>query len=75
MNFRFDIINGIGRLHLEGDSLTREGFDEDLHFRLASRVRLKFEDELGNELLAFSSGPLTSSTDEFLSVCRLFFVS
>ena len=34
MDFGFDIIDGIGRLHLKGDSLTREGFDEDLHLDL-----------------------------------------
>jgi hypothetical protein len=26
------VVNGVGRLHLEGDSLAREGLDEDLHF-------------------------------------------
>ena len=31
MNLGLDIVNGIRRLHLEGDSLTREGLDEDLH--------------------------------------------
>jgi hypothetical protein len=31
LDFCLDIVNGIGRLHLEGDSLTRKGFDEDLH--------------------------------------------
>ena len=31
LNFGLDIVNGIRRLHLEGDSLTREGLDEDLH--------------------------------------------
>ena len=34
LDFGLDIINGIGRLHLEGDSPTREGFDEDLHLDL-----------------------------------------
>lgn len=31
LDLGLDIVNGVGRLHLEGDSLTREGFDEDLH--------------------------------------------
>lgn len=31
LNFGLDIVNSIGRLHLKGDSLTREGLDEDLH--------------------------------------------
>ena len=31
LNFGLDIVNGIRRLHLEGDSLAREGLDEDLH--------------------------------------------
>jgi hypothetical protein len=25
------IVDGVGRLHLKGDSLTRKGFDENLH--------------------------------------------
>lgn len=32
------IVDGIGRLHLKGDSLAREGLDENLHGGL--RVRL-----------------------------------
>jgi hypothetical protein len=31
LDLGLDIVDGVGRLHLEGDSLTREGFDEDLH--------------------------------------------
>jgi len=31
LNLRFHIIDGIGRLNLEGDSLASEGLDEDLH--------------------------------------------
>jgi len=31
LDFALDIVDRIGRLHLEGDSLTREGLDEDLH--------------------------------------------
>ena len=31
LDLGLDIVDGIGRLHLKGDSLTREGFDEDLH--------------------------------------------
>jgi hypothetical protein len=31
LDFGLDIVDGIGRLHLKGDSLTREGLDEDLH--------------------------------------------
>ena len=31
LDLGLDIVDGIGRLHLEGDSLTREGLDEDLH--------------------------------------------
>ena len=32
LNFRLNIVDGIWRLHLKGDSLTRKGLDEDLHF-------------------------------------------
>ena len=31
LNFGLDIVDGVGRLHLEGDRLPREGLDEDLH--------------------------------------------
>ena len=31
LNLAFDIVNCVRRLHLKGDSLTRKGFDEDLH--------------------------------------------
>jgi hypothetical protein len=31
LNLALDIIDGIGRLDLKGDGLTREGLDEDLH--------------------------------------------
>lgn len=31
LNLRLDIVDGIGRFDLEGNGLTREGLDEDLH--------------------------------------------
>ena len=31
LDLGLDIVDGIGRFHLEGDRLTREGLDEDLH--------------------------------------------
>lgn len=31
LDLGLDIVNGVGRLHLKGDSLTRKGLDEDLH--------------------------------------------
>ena len=31
LNLGLDIIDGVGRLHLEGDGLPRKGLDEDLH--------------------------------------------
>ena len=31
MNLALDIVDGVGRLDLEGDGLAREGLDEDLH--------------------------------------------
>jgi hypothetical protein len=33
LNLALDIVDGVGRLDLEGDGLTREGLDEDLHVR------------------------------------------
>ena len=31
LNLGLDVVNGIGRLHLKGDRLPREGLDENLH--------------------------------------------
>lgn len=31
LDLGLDVVNGVGRLHLEGDSLPRQGLDEDLH--------------------------------------------
>ena len=31
LNLRLDIVDSVGRLNLEGDSFTREGFDKNLH--------------------------------------------
>ena len=31
LDLGLDIVDSIGRFHLEGDRLTRQGFDEDLH--------------------------------------------
>lgn len=31
LDLGLDIVNGVRRLHLKGDSLTRKGLDEDLH--------------------------------------------
>jgi len=33
LNLAFNIVDGVGRLDLKGDGLTREGLDEDLHVR------------------------------------------
>ena len=31
LDLGFDVIDSVGRLHLEGDSLSGEGLDKDLH--------------------------------------------
>ena len=31
LDLRLDVVDGIGRLHLEGNSLTSQRLDEDLH--------------------------------------------
>lgn len=41
LNLGLDIVNRVGRLHLEGDSLTREGFDKDLHVEDLNRRRVR----------------------------------
>ena len=32
LDLRFHVLDGVTLLHIEGDGLTGEGFDEDLHF-------------------------------------------
>ena len=34
LDFGFDVVNGVGGLHLEGDCLARQGLDEDLHLSI-----------------------------------------
>jgi hypothetical protein len=36
LDFGLDIVDGVGRLHLEGDGLPGEGLDEDLHLQMAT---------------------------------------
>ena len=36
LDLGLDVVDGVGRLHLEGDGLAREGLDEDLHWRKVS---------------------------------------
>ena len=31
LNLRLDVVDGVGRLHLEGDSLASQRLDKDLH--------------------------------------------
>ena len=40
LDLGLDGLDGVSALHLEGDGLTREGFDEDLHDLASGRVRL-----------------------------------
>lgn len=52
LNLGFDIVDGVRRLHLKGDSLAREGLYEDLHT----------EDLLGvNGYLLYEWNELTST--------------
>ena len=36
LNLGLDIVDSVGRLHLKGDGLPREGLDEDLHLHVRS---------------------------------------
>jgi len=64
LDLGLDIVDGVGRLHLEGDSLPREGLDEDLHDCLldggarlgdSSEVRLDLCLEMGRMKLGSDS--------------------
>ena len=37
LNLGFHVVDGVRGLNLEGDSLAREGLNEDLHFEATSR--------------------------------------
>jgi hypothetical protein len=55
LNLGLDIVDGVGRLHLKGDSLTREGLDEDLHGVLDNRnclpqMSYRFKEEIMNSI-------------------------
>lgn len=39
LDFGLDVVDGVGRLHLKGDSLARKGLDEDLHLGFCERRR------------------------------------
>ena len=56
LDFRFNIVDCVGRLHLEGDGLAREGLDEDLHFGLGVRVSVGILCDVRD--LRYSSGVL-----------------
>ena len=45
LNLLLDVVDGVGGLDVEGDGLTREGLDEDLH------AAAKTEDEVKGALL------------------------
>merc|ERR1711943_2059 len=76
LNLGLDVLNGVGLLDIEGDSLTSEGLDEDLHTTSES------EDEMEGGLLldvVIGEGSavleLLSSEDESLLIWRnTFFV-
>jgi len=45
LDFGLDIFDGVGSFHLKSDCLTRQGFDENLHFRsrftVLNRVKMR----------------------------------
>ena len=40
LDLGLDIVDGVGRFDLEGDGLTRQGFDENLHDGLVTKRQL-----------------------------------
>merc|ERR1719443_645825 len=41
LNFCFDILDAVRRFHLEGDGLSSQGFDEDLHSTTQTEDKMK----------------------------------
>ena len=43
LDLGFDIVDGVGRFDLEGDGLTRQGLNENLHDGLVTKRQLRCE--------------------------------
>lgn len=56
LDLGFDVINGIGGLHLKGDSLSCEGLYEDLHTDVCERVRMRMKGERRRKVLYLYCG-------------------
>jgi len=75
LNFCFDILDAVRRFHLEGDGLSSQGFDEDLHSTTQTEDKMKsglFLDVVIRkraaifQLLAGENQPLLVGRDAFL---------
>ena len=51
LDLGFDVINGIGGLHLKGDSFSCKGLYEDLHTDVCERVRMRMKEERRRKVL------------------------
>lgn len=61
LDLSLDIVDGVGRLHLKGDSLAREGLDEDLHLVKRTGTEEINVSDIGN-CLALVLLPLTAGS-------------
>ena len=57
MDLRFDIIDSVGRLDLEGDGFARKGLNEDLHDGLQLWCKIMQTDQGKNNMEAIASSP------------------
>jgi hypothetical protein len=55
LNLALDIVDGVGRLDLKGNSLTREGLDEDLHLRRSGITKTTVSSSLFDRKQSMSS--------------------
>jgi len=55
LNLALDIVDGVGRLDLKGDGLTREGLDEDLHVRRSGITKTTVSSSLFDRKQSMSS--------------------
>ena len=55
LNLAFNIVDGVGRLDLKGDGLTREGLDEDLHVRRSGITKTTVSSSLFDRKQSMSS--------------------
>ena len=70
LDLGLDIVNCIGRLHLEGDSLAREGLDENLHVEDLEEVSVCKREGIVERLTSTEMSSSTFTMQKSERVCK-----